>query len=204
MGSAIKPRGGPADTACAKRSAAGGGTEARYPTADFVGNVSARRGTKGEGKLEILSPQPSVLSRRQALKTLAAGACMLVVRPATATPEELAGALRESFGERAISRERVKLELPRLAESGNVVPVTVTVDSPMTDDDHVQAIHLFAEKNNLPRVMSVTLGPWNGKAVVSSRIRLATSQQVLAVAEMSDGSLWSAAAEIEVTVSSCG
>jgi sulfur-oxidizing protein SoxY len=84
------------------------------------------------------------------------------------------------------------------------VPVTVTVDSPMSAADHVQAIHLFAEKNNLPRILSVAMGPWNGKAVVASRIRLSTSQQVLAVAQMSDGSLWSAAAEVEVTVSSCG
>jgi len=129
---------------------------------------------------------------------------MLVVRPAVATPEELAAALRETFGDRPIQRGKVKLDLPRLAESGNVVPVTVTVDSPMTERDHVRSLHLFAEKNNLPRILEVNLGPQNGKAVVSSRIRLAITQQVLAVAVLSDDSLWSAAAEIEVTVSSCG
>jgi len=128
---------------------------------------------------------------------------MLVVRPAVATPEELAAALRETFGDRPIQRGKVKLDLPRLAESGNVVPVTVTVDSPMTERDHVRSLHLFAEKNNLPRILEVNLGPQNGKAVVSSRIRLAITQQVLAVAVLSDDSLWSAAAEIEVTVSSC-
>jgi len=129
---------------------------------------------------------------------------MLVVRPAVATPEELAAALRETFGDRPIQRGRVKLDLPRLAESGNVVPVTVTVESPMTERDHVRSIHLFAEKNNLPRILEVQLGPHNGKALVSSRVRLAITQQVLAVAVLSDNSLWSAAAEIEVTVSSCG
>jgi len=129
---------------------------------------------------------------------------MLVVRPAVATPEELAVALRETFGDRPIQRGKVKLDLPRLAESGNVVPVTVTVESPMTERDHVRSIHLFAEKNNLPRILEVQLGPHNGKAVVSSRVRLAITQQVLAVAVLSDNSLWSAAAEIEVTVSSCG
>ena len=113
-------------------------------------------------------------------------------------------ALRESFGERPIVQERVKLELPLLAESGNVVPVTVSVDSPMTQSDHVSAIHLFAEKNHLPRVVSVKLGPWNGKAEFKSRIRLAESQQVLAVAELNNGSLFSAAADVEVTYSSCG
>jgi len=138
------------------------------------------------------------------LKVLGAAPCLLVVRPAAATPEELAAALRETFGERPIRPGKVKLDLPRLAESGNVVPVTVSVDSPMTERDYVKSIHLFAEKNNLPRIFEVQLGPYNGKAVVSSRVRLAITQQVLAVAVLGDDTLWSAAAEIEVTVSSCG
>ncbi len=142
--------------------------------------------------------------RRRALQALAAGACLLLVRPALATREQLDAALRETFGTRLIARERVKLELPLLAESGNVVPVTISVDSPMTEADHVTAVHLFAEKNHLPRVFSVRLGPWNGKAVVKSRVRLAESQQVLAVAVMNDGSLFSAVADVEVTFSSCG
>jgi sulfur-oxidizing protein SoxY len=145
-----------------------------------------------------------VASRRRALGALAVGACLLVVRPARATPDELIVALRETFGNRQIQRGRVKLELPRLAESGNVVPVTVSVDSPMTEQDHVKSIHLYAEKNNLPRILEVQLGPSNGKASVSSRVRLAITQQVLAVAVMSDDTLWSAASDIEVTVSSCG
>jgi len=145
-----------------------------------------------------------VASRRRALSALAVGACLLVVRPATATPDELIVALRETFGERPIRPGKVKLDLPRLAESGNVVPVTVSVDSPMTERDYVKSIHLFAEKNNLPRILEVQLGPYNGKAVVSSRVRLAITQQVLAVAVLSDDTLWSAAAEIDVTVSSCG
>ena len=150
-----------------------------------------------------LATLPS-FARRRALQALAAGACLLVLRPASATPEEVATAIRETFGDRPIARERVTLTLPRLAESGNVVPVSVSVDSPMTAADHVESIHLFAEKNHLPRVLSVRLGPWNGKAIVSSRIRLADSQQVFAVAVMNDGSLFSAAAEVEVTYSSCG
>ena len=142
--------------------------------------------------------------RRQALRTLAAGVCLLLVRPAGATQEELEVALRETFGERPIVRERVALQLPVLAESGNVVPVSVSVDSPMNNADYVRAIHLFAEKNHLPRVVSVQLGPWNGRAEFKSRIRLAESQQVLAVAEMNDGRLFSAVADVEVTYSSCG
>jgi sulfur-oxidizing protein SoxY len=163
--------------------------------------------------LSVLSPEypsrgyceeSSVLkSRRRALGALLAGASLLVVRPATATPDELLIALRETFGERAIQRGRVKLEVPRLAENGNVVPVSVSVESHMTGQDFVRSIHLFAEKNHLPRILEVQLGPHNGRAVVTSRIRMATSQQVMAVAEMSDGTLWSSAADIEVTVSSC-
>lgn len=137
------------------------------------------------------------------LQCLAAGAFLLFIRPAIATPDELAAAMRETFGNRAIQRGRVKLEVPRLAENGNVVPATVSVESPMTEHDYVRSIHLFAEKNHLPRILEVRLGPHNGRAVVTSRIRIATSQQVMAVAEMSDGTLWSAAADIEVTVSSC-
>jgi sulfur-oxidizing protein SoxY len=98
----------------------------------------------------------------------------------------------------------VKLEIPRLAENGNVVPVTVSVDSPMTQRDYVSTIHLFAEKNHRPRILEVQLGPYNGKAVISSRVRVATSQQLMAIAVMSDGSLWSAAADIEVVSSDCG
>ena len=142
--------------------------------------------------------------RRQILRAIAAAGCLLLVRPAAATPESLAEALRETFGDRPITPGRVTLELPRLAENGNVVPVTVTVDSAMSLQDYVKSIHLFAEKNPLPRVLQVQLGPYNGRARISSRIRVATSQQISAVAVMSDGTLWSAAVDIEVTVAGCG
>ncbi len=153
----------------------------------------------------VLSSESSVLqARRRALGALLAGASLLVVRPATATPEELVVALRETFGDRPIKRGRVKLEIPRLAENGSVVPVTVSVDSPMTPQEYVKGIHLFAEKNHLPRMLEVRLGPDNGKAVLTSRVRVATSQQLTAVAVLSDDSLWSAAADIEVVTSECG
>ncbi len=126
-----------------------------------------------------------------------------MVRPAAATPEALAAALRETFGDRPITPGRIKLEIPRLAENGNIVPVTITVDSPMSERDHVQSIHLFAQSNPLPRILDVELGPHNGRARVATRIRLAVSQQVFAVAVMSDGSLWSTAADVEVTVGGC-
>jgi sulfur-oxidizing protein SoxY len=126
------------------------------------------------------------------------------VRPLNAAPDQLQAALREAFGQRAIRDGKVTIDLPKLAESGNVVPITVSVDSPMTERDHVKSIHVFAEKNHLAPVFEAQLGPHNGRARVASRIRLATSQKVVAAALLSDDTVWSSAFEIEVTVSSCG
>jgi sulfur-oxidizing protein SoxY len=145
-----------------------------------------------------------VTSRRDALRALAGGACALVVRPALATPEEMGAAMRDTFGGRPITPGKVTLELPKLAENGAVVPVTVIVDSPMTEQDYVRSIHLFAEKNPLPRIVEIRLGPHNGRARVASRIRIADSQQITAVAMLSDDTLWSAAVHVEVTVAGCG
>jgi sulfur-oxidizing protein SoxY len=165
--------------------------------------VDSSRAEVDVAKARSLVPSP-LAGRRQLLRALTAGACMLMIRPVSATPEALALALRETFSDREIKPGRVKLELPRLAENGNVVPVTVTVDSPMTEQDYVKSIHIFAEKNPLPRILEVQLGPYNGRAQIASRIRIAVSQQMHAVAVMSDGSLWSHAVDIEVTVTGCG
>jgi len=146
----------------------------------------------------------AVNARRRALALLAGAAGLLIVRPAVATPQVLAEVLAQLFGARTVSPGKVALELPKLAENGAVVPVTVSVDSPMTEQEHVRRIHLFAEKNPQPRVLDVELSPANGRARVSSRIRIADSQQILAIAELSDGSLWSAAVHVEITVAGCG
>lgn len=132
---------------------------------------------------------------------LLAGA--LVAPAVSGTPAELAAAIGELTGGAPPRAGRVKLELPPLVENGNVVPVTVSVDSPMTPSDHVRAIHLFAEKNPQPDVATFHLGPRAGRARVATRIRLADSQQVVAVAELSDGSFWSASASSVVTISAC-
>jgi sulfur-oxidizing protein SoxY len=173
------------------------------------GATPPRRG--GEDSIAVGAASPcqgqdpvAFARRRLILQGFAAGACLLVVRPAAAASADLAVALRETFGDRPITPGRVTLELPRLAENGNVVPVTVSVDSPMTEQDYVKAIHLFAEHNPLPRMLEVYLGPHNGRARIASRIRIATSQQIRAVAVMSDETLWSAAVDVEVTVAGCG
>ena len=90
-----------------------------------------------------------------------------------------------------------------MVENGNAVSVEVSVESPMTAGDHVKAIHVFNEKNPQPNVLSVRLGPHAGKARVSTRIRLATTQQVIAIAEMSDGSFWSDAVDTFVALAAC-
>jgi sulfur-oxidizing protein SoxY len=98
---------------------------------------------------------------------------------------------------------RVTLDIPRLAEAANSIPCRVTVESAMTAEDHVRAIHLFAPKNPRPAVASFHLGPRCGRAEVATRVRLSGTQRVLAVAEMSDGSFWSAEQEVVTTVTAC-
>ena len=112
-------------------------------------------------------------------------------------------ALRRVVGDAPVRRGRVKLELPPLIDNGNSVPLSVAVESPMTPSDHVKAIHVFTEKNPLPDVVSAYLGPRAGRARMSIRVRLADTQTVLAIAQLSDGSFWSDSAEVVVTLSAC-
>ena len=130
-------------------------------------------------------------------------ATIVVSEPARATPATMRAAMKNVIGEASLRKGKVTLELPPLIENGNTVPLTVSVDSPMTAADHVKAIHVFNEKNPQPNVVSIRLGPRAGKASVGTRIRLADSQKVVAVAEMSDGSFWSDELEVVVTLAAC-
>ena len=123
--------------------------------------------------------------------------------PARATPEAMRQAMRAVLGEAEARPGKVALDIPALVENGNTVPMTVSVESPMSPDDHVKAIHVFNEKNPQPHVISVALGTRAGRAQVATRIRLANSQQVVAIAEMSDGSFWSGSADVIVTLAAC-
>jgi sulfur-oxidizing protein SoxY len=134
------------------------------------------------------------------------GAALVSVLPfasAHATSEAMAAAIKEVVGEGMLREGRVKLDLPPLVENGNVVPLTVSVESPMTAADHVKAIHVFNEKNPQPHVFSARLGPRNGKAVIGTRIKLADSQKIIAIAETSSGAFWSASADVIVTLAAC-
>jgi sulfur-oxidizing protein SoxY len=127
----------------------------------------------------------------------------LTVTPAHATPETMQQAIRKVVGSATVGTGRVKLDLPPLSENGNTVPLTVSVESPMTAADHVRAIHLFTEKNPQPDVATFRLGPRAGRARVSTRIRLADTGLVVAVCELSDGSFWSDRAAVVVTLAAC-
>ena len=145
-------------------------------------------------------------SRREFLKTVAAGvglASVALVRPAGATPAEMQEAVRKVVGSARVTPGKIKLDLPPLIENGNAVPLTVTVDSPMTEAQHVRAVHVFTEKNPQPYVVSFYLGPRAGRAKVATRVRLADSQNVVAICELSDGSFWSDSAGIVVTLAAC-
>ena len=98
---------------------------------------------------------------------------------------------------------KVKLDVPPLVENGNTVPMTVRVDSPMAAEDHVKSIHVFNEKNPQPNIGNFHLGPRAGRAQVSTRIRLADTPEVVAIAQLSDGSFWSDSVDVIVTLAAC-
>jgi sulfur-oxidizing protein SoxY len=145
-----------------------------------------------------------LITRRTALAGSIGAASMLVWHSsAFATPTELAGAIAEFTGNASVQRGRVKLDLSPLVENGNSVSVSVRADSPMTEQDHVRTIAIFTEQNPQPNVITAKLGPRAGRAFVNTRMRLATSQKVIAVAGFSDGSFWSDQVEVIVTLAAC-
>jgi sulfur-oxidizing protein SoxY len=127
----------------------------------------------------------------------------LFTSTARATASEMQDAIRKVTGGKPLNPGKVTLELPPLSENGHVVPMRVAVASPMTQADHVRAIHVFTEKNPQPNVASFRLGPRAGRALVQTRVRLADTQSVIAIAEMSDGSFWTASANVVVTLAAC-
>ncbi len=140
------------------------------------------------------------ISRRALVAGLGAA---LVVPSARATPDSMKAAIRQVVGDATVRPGKIKLDLPPLVENGNSVAMTVTVDSPMTAQDHVKAIHVFTEKNPQPNVISIKLGPRAGKAEIQTRIRLADTEQVVAICEMSDGSFYSDKVDVIITLGAC-
>lgn len=146
---------------------------------------------------------PVEMSRREILAAGAGALALIVARPARATPESMAGAIKAFVGEAEVREGRVTLEIPPLVENGNSVPLTVKVDSPMTPQDFVKTIAVFNERNPQPNVALFYLNPRAGRATVSTRIRLGDSQNIVAIAQLSDGTFWSDKAELIVTLPAC-
>ena len=152
--------------------------------------------------------KPKNSTRRQFLGLAGSAAVIgavpiVTLRPAEATPAMLASAIRNVVGEAEVRTGKVKLDIPPLVENGNTVPMTVSVSNPMTSDDYVRSIHVFNEKNPQANIGNFYLGPRAGRAQVSTRIRLADSQKIVAIARLSDGSFWSASADVVVTLAAC-
>jgi len=152
--------------------------------------------------------EPTHVSRRQLLQLAGrlAGASALplvTVRHTQATPAMLTSAIRNLVGEGHLQVGKVRLDIPPLVENGNTVPMTVSVDHPMTPENYVRSIHVFNEKNPQPNIANFHLTPQAGRAQVATRIRLADTQKVVAIAKLSDGSFWSASVDIIVTLAAC-
>lgn len=150
-----------------------------------------------------------LLPRRRALAGLGAAGGLLLLRPAAAQlmgqapGTQLAAAINGFAAGAAVQRGRVTLEIASLVDNGNVVPVTVRVDSAMRADDHVREIAIFTDRNPQPEVVRALLGPRAGRAEIATRMRLATSQRLAALARLSDGSVWMDAVDVVVALAAC-
>lgn len=146
------------------------------------------------------------VDRRRVLAGTAGSVLALALRPAAAAQprtETTESAIRRFAGDNSIRPGRVSLDLPPLVENGNTVPLSISVESPMTQADHVRRIGVFNERNPQPNVVTLHLRPGAGRAQVATRIRLADTQRITAIAEMSDGTYWSASADAIVTLAAC-
>ncbi len=129
---------------------------------------------------------------------------VLLGTPARADLAAVQKLIAKIAGDRKIQEGRITLDAPEIAENGNTVPIAVEVDSPMTEDDYVKTVHVFAAGNPRPEVATFYFTPRNGIAAASTRIRLAKTQKIFAIAEMSDGSLYMTSREVKVTIGGCG
>ena len=148
---------------------------------------------------------PTASSRRDFLALAAGGAVLTVMAvPASATPQQVADEIKKLYADKKMAEGKIKLDLPSIAENGLVVPLNFEIESPMTDADYVKSVHFFAEGNPNPLVAAFHFPPLMPKAAAQIRIRLAQTQNIVAVAEMSDGKVYTAKKEVKVTIGGCG
>ncbi|EKS42177.1 thiosulfate oxidation carrier protein SoxY [Afipia broomeae] len=139
-----------------------------------------------------------------ALAAIAGLAALLAPRMAVADEAAVAAEIKKLYGDKKFESGKVKLDVPEIAENGLVVPINVDVESPMTDGDYVKAVHVFADGNPLPGVVSYRFTPACGKASASTRMRLSQTQNIVCIAEMSNGALHSVKSNVKVTIGGCG
>jgi sulfur-oxidizing protein SoxY len=139
-----------------------------------------------------------------ALAAIASLAAFLAPKMAVADEPAVAAEIKKLYGDKKFDDSKIKLDVPEIAENGLVVPVNVEVESPMTEQDYVKAVHVFADGNPAPGVVSYRFTPACGKAAASTRVRLAQTENVICIAEMSNGSLHMTKANVKVTIGGCG
>jgi sulfur-oxidizing protein SoxY len=148
------------------------------------------------------------LPTRRGFAIAAAAAAAIVAAPRWALAQDQVQpwekVVRGILGEAKASDGKLLLELPEIAENGNTVPFTISVESPMTEKEHVKAIHIIATANPQPGVATFRLSPLSGKATVAGRMRLARTQDVIGIAELSDGRFLMAKRPVKVTIGGCG
>ena len=152
-------------------------------------------------------PTPNAgLTRRSTLTAgaLAGFASLLGARLAFADEKMVMAEIKKLYGDKTMAEGKIKLDIPEIAENGLVVPVNVEVESPMTEADYVKAVHIYADGNPQPGIVSYSFTPACGKASAATRMRLAQTQNIVCVAEMSNGSLHMAKANVKVTIGGCG
>ena len=128
----------------------------------------------------------------------------LINNEASADSAAVSKAMKKNVGDVSPTVGRISMELPQIAENGNTVPIAVEVQSPMTGEDYVKALHVYAEGNPQPDVATFRFTPQSGKARISTRMRMIKSQNIVAVAEMSDGSVYMGKKAVKVTIGGCG
>lgn len=145
-------------------------------------------------------------TRRETLSLAAAAGFAALLAPRISIADEAAvtAEIKKLYGDKPLGSGKIKLDVPEIAENGLVVPINIDVESPMTDADYVKAVHVFADGNPLPGIVTYRFAPACGKASASTRMRLAQTQNIICVAEMSNGNLHMAKANVKVTIGGCG
>ena len=139
-----------------------------------------------------------------AIGAAAAAASSAAPGPAFAAKNDADELIKKFTGGKTAAEGRVRLDLPEIAENGNAVPMTVSVESPMTEQSYVSDVLVVAEGNPRGGIATFHFSPASGVAEVNTRIRLAETQNVIAIAKMNDGTVFKTSKQVKVTIGGCG